>query len=261
MDKKKKKETNGSETNVVEGVVVHGESVAAPVDVKMSFESHVSRFRKEILANRKRSLRIVWEIGTFVNLLKGEKVYGDHSVTGFVEAMGDDAVSTKEVYKWAQFAESHDLTAVNKLLGMSNVSWGVVSNLIRIKDEDSRWALAEKVDSGEIKPSKLQDVVSEYNKAQAALKGGDEDKGGSPTKAPIEPINKCKASFKKLNNLLDSVLTCQHCCAKDITDLSAILDKEDIYESAVDEMEAFIGRLSEVRAILTNLEEQLNKTI
>ena len=176
----------------------------------------------------------------------------------FVQAMGDDAVNIKEVYKWAQFAEAYDIEAVNRLLGMSNMSWSVVSNLIRVRDPEVRLALETQVDAGEVRPSKLQDVVSEYNKAIAQQRAA----STTPASSSEQPqVNKCVANFRKLNNFLDSILTTAEPCAKDINDLSAILDNEKLYETAVAEMEAYLGRLDSVRQVINGLEDQLNKTI
>ena len=74
MDTKKEKSKEVSTEMVVGGVVTRLDNAAQPLDTTQSFDQHVARFKSEILNNRKRSLRIVWEIGTFVNLLKAEKV-------------------------------------------------------------------------------------------------------------------------------------------------------------------------------------------
>ena len=238
------------------------------IDATRSFEEHVDYFRNAISSNRKRTLKTIWEIGSFISLLKDEKTYGGKTVESFVNRMDDISISTKEAYKWAQFAERYSAERVNALLSKNNIGWGVVSNLIRIKDDEIRLSLEERLHTGEIPASKIQDVVSGVNKmlavdAAAPTEGANTPplNGQDPNNTQEPKRNPCHASFKKLNNFLDNVLTMQEPCAKDINDLSAILDDEKLYERAVDAMELFRAKLPQAIKVLTELDSALDKTI
>lgn len=236
-----------------------GEKVE-PIDVSLPYEDHVTKFRSQIGLNRKKTLRTIWEMGAFVNVLKGTKVYGGKTVEAFVESMGDEAVSMKEIYKWAQFSERYQPEQVNRLLGLSNIGWGVVSNLIRVKSEQARTMIEDKIDSGEITPGKLQDVVSELNKVSVTEPGS----GGvlRPLKGSSgeEKINPA-APFRKINNLLETVLTCRIPCDKGIQDLALIADSGDKYDKAAEVMERFQALASEIIKDLKELSDTLDKTI
>ena len=238
-------------------VIVY-EDAAEAVDTTLSFEDHVSKFRNSIEKNRKRSIKTIWEIGAFVSLLKQEKVYGDKTVESFIDAMDDTAVSKAEVYKWANFAERYTLDQVNSLLKRKNMGWGVIANLIRVKDVGTRTLLEEKVDNGELPPSKVQEVVSSLNQRLASSDEGDDKKGKD--KKPVS-VNTCRSNFKKVNIFLEKVLTNKDSCIKDIQDLSAILDDEKMYEKAVDVMEDFKVLAGRVKDTLEELTEALDKTI
>ena len=250
------------EEETVTAVTVTSDNSVEHVDTSLSFEEHVKRFRSSIGSNRKRTIKTIWEIGAFICVLKDNKTYGGKTVESFVEAMDDEAVSKSEAYKWAQFAERYTVEQVNELLSYNNIGWGVVSNLIRVKNTEARKALEEKVHSGELPPGKIQDVVSSLNKQleEAAGEGSEKDKG-KPDKKPGLTTNMCVANFKKVNNFLERLLQTTDSCAKDIDDLSALLDDEVRHEKAVDVMREFLGLLPDVREKLNQLEKQLSKSI
>ena len=257
------------EPEVVEATIVETTELVPPVDntakavdTSLSFEDHVARFRSTIENNRKRTIKTVWEIGAFVCILKDNKTYGGKTVEAFAEAMGDESVSTKEIYKWAQFAERYNLDQVNRLLALNNIGWGVVCNLIRVKNIDTRTMLENKIDTGEVAPGKIQDVVSKLNKATVEAPGEEQSgKGAKNSTADAIPVNNCLSAFKKMNNLLENILTAKDSCAKDITDLSAILDDEAKYEKAVDKMDEYKTLLPMVIEALQDIEGRLNITI
>jgi len=249
------------EVTDVTAVVVVPDNEVEHVDTSLSFENHVARFQGIIANNRKRSLKTIWEMGAFINVLKKDSVYGGKTVETFIESMKEDAVSRSEIYKYAQFAERYSVAQVNKLLLSSGASWQVAVNLMRIKDVEARTLLEERIDKGEIAPSRLQGFVSELNAKlnNSAEEESEQDKTGKANRKP--QVNNCRASFKKVVNYLENVLQIEDSCAKDITDLSAILDNESLYERAVDSMEEFKGLLPRVRETLDNIEKMLDKTI
>lgn len=238
------------------------------IDTSIGFDEHVARFKSKVGRNRKNTIKTIWEMGQFVSLLKKNKAYGDKTVDSFVEAMNDSAVSASEVYKWAQFAERYSEEDVNRLLGYSNIGWGVVSNLIRIKDVEARRAVEEGVHTGTILPAKVQKAVSDINQTMRELEkknAGKEDKPsdkktGSGSDLP-PGTNKCVANFRKANNLLDKLLTLKEKCAKDIVDLSALLGNTSRYNVAVQSMNEFRANVPKMREMLNELDEQLGKTI
>jgi beta-phosphoglucomutase-like phosphatase (HAD superfamily) len=250
---------NKEETTAV--TVVESKEVAQHIDTSISFEEHVKRFKYEIEASRKKNIKIIYEVGQFVNILKEQKAYGDKTVEAFVESMGDDAVNIKEVYKWGQFAAIYTVERVNELLEKS-LSWGSISRLLRVKDDGARQMLEDKVSSGELPAGQLQDVVTALNQKLEGEEGdgGSDNTKGKEGKDPL-PTNLCVAAFKKMNKLLENILTNTEPCAKDINDLSAIADNEDRYEKAVDKMDEFRALLPKVREALDKLEETLGKTI
>lgn len=246
----------------VTAVTVTDDNSVRHVDTSISFEEHVARFRSNIGSNRKRTIKTIWEIGAFICVLKDNKTYGGKTVESFIEAMDDEAVSKSEAYKWAQFAERYTVEQVNELLSYNNIGWGVVSNLIRVKNMEARKALEEKVHSGELSPGKIQDVVSSLNKQlEEATGGSDSDSKNKGSKGPGLTTNMCVANFKKVNNFLEKLLQSMDSCAKDIDDLSALLDDEARYEKAVDVMEEFQRLLPGAIEKLKELEERLSKTI
>ena len=246
-----KKKEDAGEVVVAAAVV---DNKVEHIDTTKSFEEHVARFKKIIENNRKKSIQTIWEIGAFVNILKGEKAYGKKTVESFVEAMDDITVSKSEVYKYAQFAERYTKDDVNRILDKKNMGWQVVSNLIRVKDDEARKLLEDKVDSGELPPSKIQNVVSKLNnKIKSAASSSKSSTGDN--------VNRCTASFRKVNNLLEKILTMQESCAKDISDLSLILDDEPKYEKACDVMDEFRELAPKAQKTMEALLEELNKTI
>ena len=247
-----------SKENTTAIATVIDDSRAESIDVSLSFEKQVSRFKSDIVANRKRGIKTIWEMGAFVCILKEKNSYGDKTVESFVEAMDDATVSSKEVYKWAQFAERYDLDQVNKLLSLNHIGWGVVSNLIRVKDEEARRMLEEKIDAGELAPGKVQEVVSNLN---ADLNSSNTETPTSNTKPTASQVNPCTAGFNKINILLESLLTNTDTCAKDIQDLSAILSDEKRHEKAIDGMQLFLSKLPDVRKSLDDIEKRLGETI
>lgn len=232
----------------------------AYVDTGLSFEEHLKRFRALSERNRRNSLKVLWEIGAFVNILKEKKAYGEKTVEAFVEELNDVSVSIKEVYKYAQFADRYTPEQVNTLLRKSNIGWGAVCNLIRVKDPVCRLTLEDKLDSGELPAGKLQGVVSSFNKQLQEGAKDPSNKTGAGESVP-PPINTCTVSFKKMNNFLENLLTTTDSCAKDIQDLNLICADEARYERAVDYMEKFKGLLPQVRKALQSIEDMLNKTI
>ena len=246
-------------------VPAHSGETPSNIDVSISFEEHIKRFKKAIQIGRKNSLRNIWEMGSFVNLLKNKKAYGEKTVESFIDAMDDVTVSPSEVYKWAQFAERYTVEQLEVLLdkGASVMGWGVVANLIRLKDVKARTLLEEQIYNGVILPSKVQDTVSSINKSLGASKNAEEvaNKLKEKAKGSAPMVNLCVASFKKMNKLAETMLTNEENCAKDITDLSAILDDEVRHEKAVDTMQLFRDKyIPELRVLLDNLEDALNKT-
>jgi len=246
--------------------VLEEKGQARYIDISLSFQEQVNRFRNDIGVNRKRSIKTIWEIGTFINILKEEKAYGDKTVESFIAAMDDIAVSKSEVYKWAQFAERYNVGQVNTLLTRNNMGWGVISNLMRVKDENARNLLEEKIHNGEVAPSRVQDIVSTINKQLAAAPGGTEeedgkDKGKGTGSSGLPSMNSCTGSFKKMNSSLDRILTTRDSCAKDIADLSLIVNDEVRYEKAVDVMQRYLSLLPEIRKALDEIEKRLVETI
>jgi len=249
------------EAEVAAEVTIVTDEIVEHIDTTIPFEDHINRFKKQINSSRKRNIKILWEMGSFVKLLKDEKVYGEKTVETFVEEMGDAVVSKSEAYKWAQFAERYTADDVNRILNMNNMSWAVVSNLIRVKSQDIRLMLEESIDKGEIKPSQVQEVVSNIRKEEEA--DGEENKTPDLKKAVENTnVNNCRASFKKVNIYINKILTLKENCAKDINDLGAILDDEEKYEKAVDVMDEFRnGLLPQLKKVLEELEHALNQTI
>ena len=227
--------------------IPHGEFIVTAVDVTLPYEEHLIKIKTSICNNHKRTLKCIWEAGAFVNLLKESEVYGDKQKTieNFIEDMADMKVSKSEVYKWAKFSEMYSPAQVNELLAVPKIGWGVVTNLLRVKDDDTRRALEEQVQSGELAVSKVPEVVSALNNKQKEERCG-------PT---------CTKGFSKLNKALQNALGVREQCLKDIQDLSAILNDEKKYEKAVDLMETFLALSQDLSIALTEIRTVLDKTI
>jgi hypothetical protein len=223
------------------------EFVVSFPDTTLPYEKHVANIKNDICNNRKRTLKCIWEAGAFVNLLKQSKAYGEKqkTVEDFIKDMEDMKVSKSEVYKWAKFSEMYTPAQVNELIDVPKIGWGVVTNLLRVKDDTSRKAIEEQVQQGELPVSKVPEVVSALNQQQK-----EQEKGPS-----------CHRGFSKINTALQSVLKHTSQCAKDIQDLSLILNEEGKYERAVDIMQQFQQLETQVSAALEDLTNELNKTI
>ena len=146
-------------------------------------------------------------------------------------------------------------------------------NLIRVKDPRARALLEDRIDSGELAPGQVQDVVSMLNKQLAESENrtdsdsenteneGVEDSSGQKSAPPVINTNTCVGSFKKMNKFLEQALKTTDSCIKDIDDLSLILNDETRYEKAVAVMREYQelrGRLDEA---LREVDDLLGRTI
>ena len=128
-----------------------------------SLDECCSYLRDKFASISKLGLEFCWEIGFEAVRIQDEAVYGEATVEDFVAKLEIPNLDIRQVYKYAQFAKMYTRKELMELLLKEHMGWGVVSRLIRVKDDGKRALLEERIASGEVQTSKLDEEVNKIN--------------------------------------------------------------------------------------------------
>jgi hypothetical protein len=193
--------------------------------VKGRFETldkAVEYFKKEIDNIRGNVLKVYYEIGAEALSIKENAVYGKATVETFAERL---EASPQIVYQYAQFAKKYTEAEFTAILTKDHVGWGAVMKLLSIEDKEVRTEFEDRLDSGDLAPSKLEEAIKEYKEDLPAPEKG--EKAGS---AKSEPQRNYVRNMQKMMGGLAIVQEYLPKAIKDVADIDQLEDQSDARE-------------------------------
>jgi hypothetical protein len=205
-----------------------------------SYEAMIAYHSGRMTLFYREAMQARWEMGLDLKAIKEKKIYGDKTMEKFVEDLDDPGFDVKLAYACAQFAEEFTAEDLAEVLTYEHVYWGVVVRLLPLKDKELRRKLMARLDSGELKPSKLDDELRLLKAAPPGKEGADEGAGSSPKAGASagdgSERQNFTANFIKLKTLCLTVDKAAEACRKDLQDLDEQAGDNDRYEKIVDVM-------------------------
>lgn len=220
--------------------------------------SAVEYFQGRMEDVTKATLRICWELGGTVNAIKDRAAYGTATVKDFAERLGNPGVDEKVLWRYGQFASAYSEKELEETLGRRHIGWGVINKILSIKDKGERLQIEMKLDSGELKPSKLEEALREYRDKQ---EGGGEppQPSAKPGKGGGEKRN-FTCNFLKLATLCGGMGNALKACLKDLDDLDLALEGgKEGYDLVLEAVASASSEASKLASALSDFSEEAEK--
>jgi len=195
----------------------------------------VEYFKTNIEGISKSTLRVCWEMGYETNLIKEAAVYGEKTIENFAEQLELPDMNVKRLYRYAQFAKEYSRKELDSAMDKKHIGWGIINKLISVKDKEDRIDFENKIAEESIRPSELEQELSEYmNRLNPPEDGGGNTAPTEGTEEHSEARRSYTNNCKKITATLEIIKNTIPLAAKDMTDLNEIAGNEEKYSKALD---------------------------